>query len=243
MIGIGINENVVLVGTKINDKGSLVLVWDELKNLTSAEKKLSVFEESQSAKVTNDGKTTYDLLLFPLKKPEGPRNSDKTDAELLEMISGDIKRVKNQLSHILEQYTSLEGITWDPYFQTGVTNENYAEKYLDNSVLETMFSNYANQFIKMFEPFVGKVEYAMRLKLVRQSKEKNFPTINGRFLEDNPFIEPMDVPKERSRVKFTQYELDNGLDSSAAVTREAADDKTAPIADTPEAKKSIFGQR
>lgn len=240
MIGIGINNDVVLVRAVLNEKGTLEITFDELKTLTAP--RASVFAESQSAKVTNDGKSSYSILLFSLKKPDGKRNEDKTDVEMLEMIGGDIKRVKNQLSHIIEQYWSLEGVEWDPYIQTGVTEENYAERYLDNTVLETMFHNYATQFISYVEPFFGKTEFPMRLKLLRQSKDKNFPTLPSRFLEDNPFLEPMDVPADRTRVKFTQYEKDNGLDSAAAVAKTDADAKEQ-IADTPESKQSIFGQR
>lgn len=238
MVGIGINENVVLTNASITDKGWLSLSFDEVKNLG---KKSNIFEDLQTAKVDNDGKTTFDINLFPFKKPDGTRNEGKTDDELLEMIGMDMKKVKNQLTQLLMQYTTSENITWDPYKNTSIDKENYRQEYLKTSTLETVFNNYATQFIETARPFMGKAEYPLRIKLVRQSKEKNFATIPGRFLEDQPWVETMEIPKDRSKVAFTQWEKDNGYDSAAAVSKEGADEKK--IEDTPEARKSFFGQR
>lgn len=239
MIGIGINENVVLVKASITDKGWLSLSFDEVKNLEKP--KASIFDAAQSAKVENDGKTTFDLNLFPFKVPDGPRNEGKTEDELLEMIGGDVKRAKNQLTQLLEQFIPQGGIAWDPYRGTGVTTENYRTEYLKTPVLETIFNNYAVDFIKMVTPFLSSKESTLRIKLIRQSKEKNFASIPGRFLEDNPWVETMDIPKDRSKIAFTKYELEQGLDSSTPVSKDTADEKK--IEDTPKARKSFFGQR
>lgn len=239
MIGIGINENAVLVGASLTDKGWLKLSFDELRSLEQP--KANIFESAQSAKVENDGKTTFDLNLFPFKVPDGTRNEGKTEDELLEMIGGDVKRAKNQLTQLLEQFMTQGGIAWDPYRGTGVDKDNYRTEYLKTPVLETIFNNYATDFIKMVTPYLNSKEHPLRIKLIRQSKEKNFASIPGRFLEDNPWVETMDIPKDRSKISFTRYELEQGLDSSAPVSKDTADEKK--IEDTPEARKSFFGQR
>lgn len=240
MLGIGIHQNVLLIGAKTNDKGTLELAFDEAKNV--GKEVDDVFESSQTAKVSNDGKAGITILIFPFKKPSGPRNEDKTDDELLEMISGDIKKVKNQLTQLLLIYLTTDEVKWDPYYQTGVTKENYRTEYLNNSTLETIFSNYANQFIAMVKPFLGNTARGLRIKIIRQSKEKNFPTISGRFLEDQPWVESMDVPEKLSKISFTQYELDNGYDSAKAYSKDNADPKN-DIPDTAASQESVFGKR
>lgn len=238
MIAIGINQGVVLATAKISDKGSLELHLVEAK--TIGEKK-SIFEEANSAKVSSDTKTTQ-LLIFPFKKPTGTRNDGKTDDELIEMISQDMAQTKNKLTQLLEQYLKSDDIKWDAYKQTGVTAENHRKLLLQNDTLESVFHNYATQFIDMATPFFNKPEFALRMKLVRQSAEKNYMTIPSRYLDEMPWVELMDVPEKNSRVKFSQWEIDNGYNSSAAVSKKDTDTKEE-IADTPEAKKSAFGQR
>lgn len=239
MINIGINENVVLHSAKTNDRGWLVLAWKEAKDY--GKEKKSLFAESQTAAVGSDDRST-EINLFPFKKPDGKYNEGKTDDELLEMIGGDIKRLRNQLTQALEQYMPLDKIVWDPYISTGVTEENHRVELLQTSTLESVFANYANQFVQMMSPFLGDHKFAVRIKLIRQSKEKNFMTIPGRFLDEMPWIETMEVPKERSKVMFSQWEKDNGYDSSAAVSKTETDKKDE-IPDTEKSKESVFGKR
>lgn len=239
MINIGINENVVLHSAKTNDKGWLVLAWKEAKDY--GKEKKSLFAESQTAAVSSDDRST-EINLFPFKKPDGKYNEGKTDDELLEMIGGDIKKLRNQLTQALEQYIPLDKIKWDPYVSTGVTDENHRVELMQTSTLESVFANYANQFVQMVSPFLGDLKFAVRIKLIRQSKDKNFMAIPGRFLDEMPWIETMEVPADRSRVKFSQWEIDNGYNSSAAVNK-AETDKKDEIPDTEKSKESVFGKR
>ena len=99
-----------------------------------------------------------------------------------------------------------------------------------------MTHNYFTQFINMITPFLDRKEFAMRVKLVRQSRDKAFDTIPDRFLDENPWCELMDVPEANSRVKFTKWETDNGFDSSAPPSKADTDEK-GKVEDTPEAKR------
>lgn len=242
MLGIGIHEDVVLKKVTVNEKGSLVLTFDELKNLIKPE--ANIFESSQTAKVDNTGKTSVDIQIFPFGKPKGDRNKDKSEDELLEMISGDISSRKSQLTQLLLVFMAEEQVKWDPYAQTGVTGQNYREELLNNSTLETVFSNYAHQFIDMISPYVGDNTRLLRIKLIRQSKDKNFATIPGRFLDEQPWVESMDVPKKLSKVSFTKWEIENGYDSSApAAGKSSADNKEQEIEDTATSQDNVFGKR
>lgn len=233
MISVGINENVVLLKADTTEKGALQITFEEKASL---EKTSSVFDDLQTAKVENDGQTSRSLLVFPFKKPTGVRNEGKTDDELIEMTSDDMKKVKNQLTQLLEQYLTSDKIAWDPYAGTGIDTTNYRQKFSDDDALAKVFENYANQFIAQASPFFGNKAYLLRVKLVRQSADKHFATIPGKFLVDNPWVELMEVPT--ARVKFTKWEIDNKLNDGTPIAR-----PDAPT-DLPAAEGSnVFGQR
>lgn len=234
-IGIGINENVLLTKVAISDKGSLEITFDEKATVMAP--KASVFDSLQTAKVENTGSSERMMLVFPFKPPTGPRNADKTEDELIEMTSDDMLKVKNQLTQLLEQFLTSDKIVWDPYAGTGIDNTNYRERFRDEDALKRVFDNYAGQFIQMVSPFLGDPAYALRVKLVRQSQDKHYATIPGKFLADNPWVELMEVPAQR--VNFTKWEKDNGLnDGTPKAKPENAND--AP----PEGDNAFkFGQR
>lgn len=232
MIGVGINKNVMLSRVAIGEKGALELYFDE------AVQKASVFDSMQSAKVENTGTETR-LLVFPFKPPSGVRNEGKTEDELIEMTSEDMLKVKNQLTQLLQQYLADDDIKWDPWAGTGADNSNYRSMFQSEETLAKVFENIATQFITMLGDKAGKPAYKLRVKLVRQSKDKHFATIPGKFLADNPWVELMDIPEEASKVKFTKWEIDNKFDDGTPVEKPAASDEIAP----PEGQKSVFGSR
>lgn len=239
MIGVGINENVVLIGATVTDKGALSLSFDEEQNLKGDA--FDVFDATMSAKVENIGKTEFTVNLFPFKVPSGPKNESKTDGEKLAMVLDDVSKVKNQLHQLLEQYLTNDNITWDPYRGTGVDKTNYQTAILDDSKLALIFENFAKDFIRMATPFFKDANYKLRVKLIRQSKEKHYATIPGKFLLENPWVELMDLPKENSRLAFTKWEKDNGYDNGTPVPKAAADLPEGPAATT--AVANPFGNR
>jgi hypothetical protein len=240
MIQVAINPNVILIGAEINDKNTLALKLDETANV--GKEKVDFFEASQTAAVDETGKTGISLNIFSFKKPSGPKNENKTVDELLQMINDDILKVKSQLTQLLEIYLKSADIKWEPYLGTGVDASNWREKLLVDDILGSIFTNYAKQFIAMATPFFGKAEYAMRVKLVRQSKEKHYGTIPGRFLKDNPWVELMEIPEAQSKVKFTKWEIDNGYNDGTPVPKATADAAPADIPAATEAA-NIFGSR
>lgn len=242
MLTVGINENVVLTGAAVNDKGVLSITLDHAENV--GKEKSNVFDAMQTAGVTEDAKG-FPLNIFPFKFPDGPKNETKTIDEKVQMVSDDMLKTKNQLDQLLQQYKVLDDIKWDVYYGTGIDGKNYRERFQDNDALAKVFANLAKQFIEMSTPFWSKPEFKLRVKLIRQSKDKHFATIPGRFLNDNPWVELMDIPAAQSKVKFTPWEKNNGYDNGAPVQRSATDlppgeavssDNGTPVA-------SVFGAR
>lgn len=237
-IQVGIHENVILSKALVNDKGRLTLFF-RLKD-EGEEKKSNPFADMNASEVIEkDGDTG--LILWPFKTPDA-LNKDKSERsaqERGEMANNDVSRLKNQLQQILEQYMTKDKITWSVYDGSGMTKEGYYEEIISQTVLDVLYRNLCEQFIAMIQPYLDKNEFPMRLKLARQSSEKHFARLPDRYIRDNPFIEPMDIPEKLARVKWTPYELKEKLNDGTPISKERADDDGEP---TPQGE-NIFGQR
>lgn len=216
MIQVGVNENVVLDGVDLNDKKQLTLQFKEYSEE-------SLFDQMSATEVT-DGDVTVRIMLFPFKVPD---KKDLTDRQKQDRVLGDIKRTRNVLLHFLLNFYAKEDVKLDTYKGTGITAEtkpaDYLAKHLSQNVLDKVWLNLATEFKRIAIPLVGDPDAKFRLKLRRRSKEKHFPTLPDMFLESRPFIEPMTVDKEASRVKFDDWEISEGLDNPHPTSVAAAD--------------------
>lgn len=232
MIGIGINENIYIAKAEFGDKkDSLILSFKQ-----SVGKKLSMFEQLAAAEhiETEGGK---DIRLFA---PLPSKDDEKTEEKKVELAFADVNSTKGQLIHILEGYmVKADATLGDMYEGIGMSDDNFNQKMLNKDVLNLIFTNMVNGFLAKIKPWVGKEDPLFRLLLVRQSKDKHFPTLRKRFLTESPFWEPMFVAKKESKVKFTPYEIREELDSDKVIPKEEADKKDAPPAKTAE---EIFGK-
>jgi hypothetical protein len=222
MIGIGINENVMISAADFDEKKRLYIELKEAK--AGAAAPASIFDELLTAGVTGDGKNMQLKFLSPLTS----KKEDITRAQKIDYVGNDIKKLKNQLTQILQQYMVTDAIDFQTTLFEGtgiVTGEDYTARILDQDVLDKIYVNMSKRFVELITPFVGNPEYALRFKLVRQSKDKNFARVPDRYISDRPFVELMTVPKEASKVKFDKWEIDNGLNSSAPVSQSTAEDK------------------
>lgn len=251
MIGVGINKDVIVTGAAFSEetpgKARLALTFDYAANVDPSavdKPKASVFDQLQTAKVEDNGKKGTTINFFPFKVPTGPRNETKTEDEKIEMVSNDMLKLKNQLTQLLEVYLTTNDIKWEPYYNTGIDGNNYRAAFMDNDQLAKVFANYGHQFVKMITPFMNKPEFALRLKLVRQSKEKHYATIPGMFLSERPYVDLMLVTDEQTKVKFSDWEINNGLNDPKPVAQAQADNSHMPPTDgAPAAGASVFGQR
>lgn len=235
-ITVGIHENVVLQKVLINDKGRLVLY---LRKTEEEEEEVNPMDQMNAAEVIEKN-SDLGLIFWAPKTPDA-LNKDKTqrtEQERGEIANGDVAKLKNQFQQILEQFLTKDQIKWNIYEGTGLDNDNYYENISSQAVLDVIYRNICEQFIGMITPFLDKNEYAVRFKLARQNKEKHYPTVPGYFIKDNPFIELMTVPVKHTRVKWTAYELKEGLNDGTPVSRDTADQED----DIPEGENT-FGSR
>jgi len=237
---VGIHEDVVLKNVTIDKNGKLVL-FIRSKEEAKPEEEVNPFDQMNASEVieeSGDGGITF----WPFKTPElkdKKTNQDRTEKELGEFSNRDIQTMKNQFQQILEQFMVKDDIKWSIFDGTGMDKETYWQQIYNQPILDVIYKNLCEQFMGMIAPYLDKNEHAVRFKLVRQSKEKHFSRVPGMFIKDNPFIEPMSVPQKDSRVKWTKYELAEGLNDGTPVSRDTAD----TTEDVPEADENAFGSR
>lgn len=223
MIGIGINENVYIEKAEFGDKkDSLILTFKQ-----KAERELTMFEKLQAEEHIESAGGLPIRLFAPLVN----KDDDKTEEKKVDLAFTDINNTKGQLIHIMLGYMTKEHATLgEIYAGIGMSEENFREKMLNQDALKLIFQNMATAFLDKVKPWIGKSDPTFRLLLLRQSKDKHFPTLRKRFLTESPFWEPMFIPKSDSKVAFTPYEIREKLDSNEVIAKDQADVKN----DTPQ---------
>lgn len=241
-IGIGINENVYIKGASLDPQTNyLTIVWD----YTTTEAK-SLFDQMKADDVSHD--TAIYLKLFPVKVSS---KAEHTIEKKRSLAQADLNRTKDVLRHIMKQYMTSDACVLDLFTGTGITTpEEYEEKLTQDAVLLVMHQNMAKQFIQYMQPYLGNKELPMRLLLVRTNKDKHYAKMRDSYVEEAPFLEPMsivydpkDATKNQSKLKFTPYEIREGLTNADPVSKDKASDQTGDSAPATAADsvKSVFG--
>jgi hypothetical protein len=221
MIKVGINDDVFIKAVSFDDKNAIHITFSEANK-----KELNDFERLQADDVI-ETEPDMEIRIFGTKVSE---KAEHTAEKKQELVVSDLNKTKGQLQHIMTQYMVKEQAVIGTHFYdgTGITADNYQTKLLEQGVVDQINKNMANFFISAMRPYTNNKSLKFRLLLVRQSKDKHFATLRGRYLEANPFLESMDVPAAQTKVAFTKYELDNKLDDGTPVDRSTADGKAAP---------------
>jgi len=239
MIKVGITENIELVKAEINDKGTLVIGLKKGGGMSLAER-LSSSSESSSVE------DSQEFFIWPLAMGEYVKTSDD--------VARETESLRRMLVHILKGYLQEDEIKkgFNPFNGIDLEKpEEEIEKMLvTDTVLAKIYNNMITQFIEMVSPFIGK-GMKFRVKLNRQSKLKafsSFPKV-GQYvnLDREAFWESMDIKKEASNVKYSNYEkgFRKGDKDTPSGTDLSSDAQvaTASVADPKEAEAAakMFG--
>jgi hypothetical protein len=220
MIGVGITENVYLAGAEVNDKKALVLTFKQLK---AGEEEMSIIDMLESDEVGSIDSGTS-IRLFPFNVPN---KADMTQQQKFDIVINDIKNTGSLLVHLLSPFMTKGDIKLDKFNNTGISTKmpmvEFERRILNQNILNDIWSNMTSSFIRMAQSIIGRTDLAFRLKLRRQSKDKHFATLPNRYLDSEPCIEPMTVPKDQSKLKFSSYEIKEGLDKGDALPASDAD--------------------
>ena len=252
MIQVGINENVVLKSASIAEKGYLKLEVRQKGNAqAAADDPFAMASAGQAIDVATSTSLTILKLLVP--KTTKTNGDARTRAERVSMANNDLAETMNKCKHILSCFITSDEIAKlyaDVYANTNFNMDVYKAQgpssfedlLLDQDRMDIVSTNIFNAFISGITPFLDKDEHAVRLKLVRQSKEKHYGTIPGaKFVTTEPFMESMLIPVEQSKVKFNAYEIKNGLNDPTPTTQASAD--PTPAAPMAADAANVFGQR
>lgn len=204
-ISVGITDNIVISSVSKNDRGTLIIKLKEAGEIDP----LTALNTAGS---TQFNQAEKDMMIYP---PSATTFSGETDT--FENVLKKIAEVKDPLNHILQAYTTNANIKWDIFAGTGITKDNMQSKLIKQETVDAIYANIVNQFISMMSQFTGDNGKKQRVMLIRQSAAKHYPAFRKRFLESYPFIEPMDIPKESSKLKFSKFEIDNKLNSGEPV--------------------------
>lgn len=198
MITPGILENIRLLSVNVNDKGTLVLTWQQ--DTGGSGDLLDMLSSTSSTASDSDS----EVYIWPVKEDDRVTS----DAEKFKSAMNSLKSLRASLNHMLEQYTTTDKIKWDVLHNLGIVDGKELESGLMDSVkrpiiLLGLYNNYATQFKAQIDTFAGLSSPLFRMKFLRASKEKSFPTL-PKFA---PFMEPMTIQKTASKLAFSKYEL------------------------------------
>jgi hypothetical protein len=237
-IKIGITDDVFLDSVTLDDsKAVLELTFKEV-----GRKRISHFEATAGDDII-EGRDGLAIKIWP---PTPPKKEDMTAEKKIDLVAADINKAKAQFRLLLLGfYTSedLKGIWNEVYAGTGIEQANYEQKILVEETLKLVFKNLCRKFMELIKPKLGHKDQPFRLLLVRQSQDKAFAALRGNYVEDNPFWEDMQIPKDQSKLKFTPYEIRMGLDNDLP-SEKKADNKTdgGATSAAPVTAASVFGQ-
>lgn len=239
MIRPGINDNVLVAKPTINEKGTLEV---NFKELAEARQTTGGFDDILNTLASSDDDTSGDssseqkILMFPFEL------TDKDDNKLdVTGITAQIAAMKDPLNHILKAFLTSDKIRWNMMNGTGLDNRQLTDAqkqgmFLKQEVLDALYRNIANEFIRMYNLIPSPEQKPMRMLFIRRSKTAHYIAFRRRYLGDNPFIEPMSIPQANSRLRFTDWEKDKGMDNPDPV-------KTAKDGEeTSGSGKSLLGQ-
>lgn len=195
-IQVGIRENIRIISSEKNEKGSLVINLKE-DSATGGGGLLA----DLNATTDNNNDNENGMIIWPVTWNQ----EHKTIEEKSKDVTNKLKTLRARLTHILLQYMTNDKIQWNVFAGITINDEADLVRGLgeNEAMLNKIYDNYATQFIAMLAPHVGPSSQLFRVKLIRQSKDKHYATLPT-FA---PFMEPMLIPKNQSKLAFSKYEL------------------------------------
>ena len=235
-IQVGINNNVCLKGAKVDDNGLLNIEFTDSSSNSNAENAAATnFLDELSSTSEND--MSYDVrhIVWPISINQYVTN--------MEDVLKEFKKIRQTLNHILLQFMTDDNIQWNPMKGIQVINPSdtaEVQRLLTNdTTLLAMYNNYRDQFIQTLKINVSKDNLAIpfRMKFIRQSKAKHYASL-PKF---PPFMEPMTIPQDQSKLQFTNYEIEHGLNSGNVVAQTVPEPDAEISSEQTEELNSVFG--
>lgn len=193
MLFAGIHED-LNVNVTFNEKDGYKNLVFELGQQKSLEELLT----STSSEVES-GPTK--LMMFGVNTTDWEGNTKEGSQILKELSKTNAKYMKFLKVFMAEDDISWNILTGLDGLSTEQLNKPEVLGLLNNNIVDEMLKNWNN---------VKDKSKKVRVKLVRQSKTKHFP----KFPDLGDYIESMEIEPELSKLKFSDWEIENGYDST-----------------------------
>jgi hypothetical protein len=236
MLQVGIYKNLVISATSLVASKKDANVKNHIITFKQASSGSKLSRLSNATIDSSNEDSSNDFLLFGFK-PEKWNGEAMTSDEVYEMI----QERRDLLTYILSQYMTVDKIAWDLEKGTGLTDANADTKILDKDVLDKIYLNLSEQFIKMMKPFVGDNGKRFACVFPRSSAKSHFPKLRSRFLDSQGFMAPMDEPALVAKIGFTKYELEKGLNNPDKVEADS-DGSSTESAEQKAQVDMLFGE-
>lgn len=244
MLKVGINDNLTLSKVEVTEKEGKLSVDFQFGSGGAAADALNPFSTAVDEHgFASTGSNANGIKVWP-PSPADPKKFDGT-ARTKEEIAQDTMKSVLELKNLLQQFalcfTTSDKINLNDYKRgTPVTIENWMTTIPTEAVLNTITRNFVTDFNKAVGEFLGKNDPQFKLRVIccRQSAAKHYASFRKNFIAENPVVENAQIPIASTKLKFTKYEIEKGLNKDGAV--EANPDST-PESDLTEA--SVFSQQ
>ena len=238
MIRIGITENVYIADVKMDEKNALLITFEE----TGKEDKVTVdnyFDNIASDEVIETERGTI-IRIFPPLPPKA--DNGRTQEKNVELLVSDINKAKGIVIHILKVFYTMDDLRGkiNPFASLPIDKDNFDVQVQKKEILEGVHRNICKAFVDLIKPFLAEKK-PVRLLLVRQSQDKHYATFRNRYLDEQPFIESMEIPAAASKLKFSSYEIEKGLDNDIPVRKPDGAVAGAAPATAPLTVTNVFG--
>lgn len=235
MLTVGIHENVRLgEGTEITENGSLVIELIQGSGL-------SAFESLMDDNAAIDETAKIFVNDFRYRVTKFSSEERKSTKDLVK----EIKNFSNFLKEFLNKYATEEDVK--KTFSTALifnelditTDKELQEALKKDSTFEKVYIELSKAFIKTCEENnLYDADKLFRLKLVRQSADKHFPTFTSYTWE--PWIESMAISKEKSEIVFTPSEIKKNKHIATPVASDSTSSEEQTAASIMEPDETVF---
>lgn len=227
LIPVGIHENLIISSkSALSDKGGMDLV---VKTVESPEAILAALTNNEVYSAMESNFKFFAISLTDFNK------NVKTPADLVK----DLTTLRHQFSSIAKVFGVEkevdEAVGGMAMFEgLGIPPEDYGKavaQLTNGDFLKKVEDNLATRFLNFLKAKSAFESSTFRAKFPRASKNKTFSGITKSPYD--VWIEPMTVPKEQSKISWSEYEVSQGLNHGNPI---ASDQAKATAADANKAK-------
>lgn len=214
MIGVGIHENLVLSAkTTQGEQGGIDIIFARKQS-----------GSLYGALVANEavGSDEVKLKIFTINSTD---HNDQAKSAV--DIAGEIANLREQFSDILSCAMPKTQVDMNldmakVFGSVGITAANESQltaKLTDDSFLEAVFKSLCASFITAAGAMMDSE--MLRVKLRRRSKASHYPSIPYKGKVPEVWIESMQVPTASSKIAFSEWEIENGINDGTPVAADA----------------------